>query len=83
MAKVEEKKPIVQEIKDNLDGAKSVVLVDCADDKKRWVKNIDFPIPPIPSIIMYLDSFSSLSIEASWMVFSSLESLAPVILYFL
>ena len=28
MAKVEEKKPIVQEIKDNLDGAKSVVLVD-------------------------------------------------------
>ena len=28
MAKVEEKKPIVQEIKDYLDGAKSVVLVD-------------------------------------------------------
>lgn len=28
MAKVEEKKPIVQEIKDNLDGAKSVVLID-------------------------------------------------------
>lgn len=28
MAKIEEKKPIVQEIKDNLDGAKSVVLVD-------------------------------------------------------
>ena len=28
MAKVEEKKPIVQEIKDNIDGAKSVVLVD-------------------------------------------------------
>ena len=28
MAKVEEKTPIVQEIKDNLEGAKSVVLVD-------------------------------------------------------
>ncbi len=28
MAKIEEKKPIIQEIKDNLDGAKSVVLVD-------------------------------------------------------
>ena len=28
MAKIEEKKPIVQEIKDNLEGAKSVVLVD-------------------------------------------------------
>ena len=28
MAKIEEKKPIVQEIKDCLDGAKSVVLVD-------------------------------------------------------
>ena len=28
LAKVEEKKPIVQEIKDNLDGAKSVVLID-------------------------------------------------------
>ena len=28
LAKVEEKKPIVQEIKDNLEGAKSVVLVD-------------------------------------------------------
>jgi large subunit ribosomal protein L10 len=28
VAKIEEKKPIVQEIKDNLDGAKSVVLVD-------------------------------------------------------
>jgi len=28
LAKVEEKKPIVQEIKDNIDGAKSVVLVD-------------------------------------------------------
>ena len=28
MAKVEEKKPIVQEIKDNIEGAKSVVLVD-------------------------------------------------------
>ena len=28
MAKIEEKKPIVQEIKENLDGAKAVVLVD-------------------------------------------------------
>ena len=28
MAKIEEKKPIVQEIKENLEGAKSVVLVD-------------------------------------------------------
>ena len=28
MAKVEEKRPVVQEIKDNLEGAKSVVLVD-------------------------------------------------------
>lgn len=28
MAKIEEKKPLVQEIKDNFDGAKSVVLVD-------------------------------------------------------
>ena len=28
MAKIEEKKPVVQEIKDYLDGAKSVVLVD-------------------------------------------------------
>ena len=28
MAKIEEKKPIVQEIKDNIEGAKSVVLVD-------------------------------------------------------
>ena len=28
MAKVEEKTPIIQEIKENLDGAKSVVLVD-------------------------------------------------------